>query len=90
MALLQLLKMTGKGKKAFLLLKRVLLQLPKMAGCGAATAAKNVLLLLKMVLLLLPKMAGKGVIAASEGIATAKDGAAAAAKDGQQCHCCSC
>jgi hypothetical protein len=41
MALLQLLKMTGKGKKAFLLLKRVLLQLPKMAGCGAATAAKD-------------------------------------------------
>jgi hypothetical protein len=61
-----------------------------MAGCGAARAAKNALLLLKMVLLLLPKMAGKGVIAASEGIATAKDGAAAAAKDGQQCHCCSC
>jgi hypothetical protein len=63
-----------------------------MAGCGAAAAAKNALLLLKMVLLLLPKMAGKGVgvIAVSEGIATAKDGAAAAAKDGQQCHCCSC
>jgi len=53
--------------------------------------AVALLQLLKMVLLLLPKMAGKGFIAAAEGIATAKDGAAAAAvKDGWQCHCCSC
>jgi hypothetical protein len=62
-----------------------------MAGCGTAAAAKNALLLLKMALLLLPKMAGKGVIAASDGIATANDGAAAAAAKGdRQCHCCSC
>jgi hypothetical protein len=48
---LLLLLSKGAEKYAMLLLKRVLLQLPKMACPGTAEAAKKAWLLLKMVLL---------------------------------------
>ena len=48
-----------------MLLKTMLLLVPKMAGNGVVTAAKKALLLLKMVLLLLLKMAGYGAVTAT-------------------------
>ena len=48
-----------------MLLKTMLLLVPKMAGNGVVAAAKKALLLLKMVLLLLRKMAGYGAATAT-------------------------
>jgi len=84
MVLLLLLKMSGKGavadaKNAMLLLKRVLLQLPKMAGCGTAEAARKGIATAK-----------DGAISAAKKVIAAAKGGAVAAKDGWQWRSCSC